>query len=367
MTRRTPMVALVTPLLFAALPARFAATDLSFPSARSVRGATSNVVLAALQAAPRRRRAVRNLTARPIAAADSYTVGQAATLTIGAPGVLGNDTLNGATIQSYGATTGAEQTTLGSVTPTAQNGTIALNAGGSFTYDPASSFAGTDTFEYVLTNASGSSTATVTLTVVPLLVALPDTYSTPRNMLLSVPAPGVLANDILSGGSIASYGAPTGSEQTSIGSPTPTLQGGTVTLSANGDFTYNPLSGFTGSDTFKYVIQNAAGSSTAAVTIGVQAPAGGEFSVTSPGFFYSFAGLSGQNPQLTLVRGGTYTFKISTDSIHPFEILNAPPGSVINNNISSGTITFNVPAAAANYRYHCSIHNFGNTIITVNP
>jgi hypothetical protein len=361
------MMVLIASLLFAALPARFAATDLSFQSARSFRGATSNVFLAALQAAPRRRRAVRIGNARPVAAADSYTVGQAATLTIVAPGVLGNDTLNGGTIQSYGATTGAEQTNLGSVTPTAQNGTIALNANGGFTYNPASSFAGADTFKYVLTNASGSSTATVTLTVVPLPVALPDTYSTPSNMPLSVPAPGVLVNDILSGASIASYGAPTGSEQTAIGNPTPTSQGGTVALSADGDFTYNPLSSFSGSDTFKYVIQNAAGSSTATVTIGVQASAGGEFSVTSPGFFYSFAGLSGQNPQLTLVRGGTYTFKISTSSIHPFEIQLAPPGSVTNNNISSGTITFNVPAAAVNYHYHCSIHDFGNTIITIAP
>jgi hypothetical protein len=361
------MMALVASLLFAVLPARFAATDLSFPSARSLRGATSNIFLAALQTPPRRRRAVRIGNARPIAAADSYMVGEAATLTIEAPGVLGNDTLNGATIQSYGATTGAEQATLGSVTPTAQNGTIALNANGSFTYAAASNFVGIDTFEYVLTNAFGSSTATVTLTVVPLPVALPDTYSTPSNIPLSVPAPGVLANDMLSGGSIVSYGAPIGGEQTSIGTGTPTLQGGTVTLSAGGDFTYNPLSGFTGSDTFKYVIQNAVGSSTAIVTIGVQAPAGGQFTVTSPGFFYSFAGLSGQNPQLTLVRGGTYTFKINTSSIHPFEILFAPPGSVIKNNISSGTITFNVPTAAANYRYHCSIHLFGNTIITVAP
>src|SRR5207245_8705902 len=275
---------------------------------------------------PRRRRAVRIGNPEPIAAADSYMVGEGATLTVVAPGVLGNDTLNGATIQSYGATTGAEQATLGSVTPTAQNGTIALNANGSFTYDPASSFAGTDTFKYVLTNASGSSTAAVTLTVVPAPFALPDTYRTPINMTLSVPAPGVLANDILSGASIASYGAQAGSEQTSIGTPTPTLQGGTVALSADGDFIYNPPSSFTGSDTFKYVIQNAVDSSTATVTIGVQAPAGGQFTVTSPGFFYSFSGLSGQNPHLTLFRRGTYTLKISTSSIHHFELLDAPYG-----------------------------------------
>ncbi|HYM62966.1 MAG TPA: hypothetical protein VEZ11_18915, partial [Thermoanaerobaculia bacterium] len=88
------------------------------------------------------------------------------------------------------------------------------------------------------------------------------------------------------------------------------------------------------------------------------------FSVTSPGFFYSISGLSGENPVITLQRGKTYMFQINTDSIHPFEILGAPAGSVINNNISRGTITFNVPNTAASYQYICSIHGFGNTINT---
>lgn len=70
---------------------------------------------------------------------------------------------------------------------------------------------------------------------------------------------------------------------------------------------------------------------------------------------------------LTLVRGKTYTFSVSTALDHPFEILGAPAGSVLNNNISSGTITFNVPTNAANYRYICSVHFFGNTIATVAP
>src|SRR6266487_510126 len=92
-----------------------------------------------------------------------------------------------------------------------------------------------------------------------------------------------------------------------------------------------------------------------------------EFSVTSPGFFYSFNGGATQNPILSLVRGKTYTFAINTSSIHPFEIIGAPPGSVINNNISSGTLTFNVPTNAVIYTYICSIHSFGNSIVTVAP
>src|SRR5258705_10849171 len=76
-----------------------------------------------------------------------------------------------------------------------------------------------------------------------------------------------------------------------------------------------------------------------------------DFVVTSPGFFYQIMNLS-PNPTLTLVRGRTYTFQVSTASIHPFEILSA---GVVNNNISSGTITYTVPMAVSNYNYICSI------------
>src|SRR5215468_10461687 len=40
-----------------------------------------------------------------------------------------------------------------------------------------------------------------------------------------------------------------------------------------------------------------------------------DFSVASPGYYYVFNGISGQNPTLTLVRGKTYTFTINTSSI----------------------------------------------------
>ncbi len=83
-------------------------------------------------------------------------------------------------------------------------------------------------------------------------------------------------------------------------------------------------------------------------------------------FAYTING-TGNTPPLTLTRGQTYTFDISTCFCHPFEILGAPPGSVVNNNISSGTLVFTVPAGAVNYSYQCSVHHFGNTINTVGP
>jgi hypothetical protein len=88
-----------------------------------------------------------------------------------------------------------------------------------------------------------------------------------------------------------------------------------------------------------------------------------DFTVTSPGFFYSINSAS-PNPVLTVVRGNTYTFAVSTESDHPFEIRST---GVSNNNISSGTITWTVPLAASNYTYICSIHGFGNQIMTVAP
>jgi hypothetical protein len=88
-----------------------------------------------------------------------------------------------------------------------------------------------------------------------------------------------------------------------------------------------------------------------------------DFTVSSPGFFYSINGAS-PNPALKVLQGETYTFAINTARYHPFEILSE---GVSNNNISSGIITWTVPLVATNYQYRCSIHGFGNQITTVAP
>jgi len=96
----------------------------------------------------------------------------------------------------------------------------------------------------------------------------------------------------------------------------------------------------------------------------IQGAAAADFSVTTSGFSYIISPLSGANPTLTLVRGETYTFAINTGSLHPFQILS--PGAPTTG-ISSGTITYKVPTNNMNYSYHCTIHGFGGTIITVPP
>jgi hypothetical protein len=88
-----------------------------------------------------------------------------------------------------------------------------------------------------------------------------------------------------------------------------------------------------------------------------------DFSVTSPGSFYSINGLQ-PNPFITLMRGQTYTFEINADPSHPFEILTDQ--GVDNNNISQGTLTFTVPSTAPDtLAYICSIHGFGGLIYII--
>jgi hypothetical protein len=297
-----------------------------------------------------KRRAVGHPSPNPIVVqADFYSVDTGETLVrTAAQGVLANDK------EGHG-----KPLTATVVTPPA-HGTLTLAPDGGFTYASGGAPGPVETFTYSASNGTESATATVTITIIPESPDASNDVFTFTGPPFTVVAPGVLANDILNGAFIVAYGA-AGSEQTEIGASTPTSNGGTVRLNEDGGFTYTAGSGAT--DHFIYLIANAGGISVATVTLNLQPAV--DFVVTSPGFFYAFSGVAGENPVLTLKRGRTYRFEVHTSSLHPIQILNAPAGSVTNNNISSGILTFAVPAAAQNYRYRCSIHDFGNVINTV--
>jgi hypothetical protein len=103
--------------------------------------------------------------APPVAADDAYSTPLGTALGVNAPGLLANDAdVNGSPL--------ALQTTPVSGPG---NGSVALNADGSFIYTPNLAFVGTDSFTYRMTDGLGlSSTATATITVSTSLVA-PDT------------------------------------------------------------------------------------------------------------------------------------------------------------------------------------------------
>ena len=92
-----------------------------------------------------------------------------------------------------------------------------------------------------------------------------------------------------------------------------------------------------------------------------------DFSVTTPGGQYAFQINGTDSPNLTLVRGQTYTFDVQTSDFHPFHI--ESPGVDGNNDTYSGIITYTVPTNAANYYYNCVYHgdSMRGEIFTVPP
>jgi VCBS repeat-containing protein len=188
----------------------------------------------------------------PVAVDDAYTTDEDTALSIAAPGVLGNDTdvdIDSLTAVLVGGPA---------------NGTLTLNPNGSFIYTPNANFNGTDTFTYTANDGFlDSNTATVTITVTPVNdapAAVDDAYTTDEDTALSIAAPGVLGNDSDVDGDFLSSVQVTG--------PT----SGTLTLNADGSFTYTPAANFNGTDTFTYTANDGTvDSNVATVTITVNA------------------------------------------------------------------------------------------------
>ena len=145
--------------------------------------------------------------------------------------------------------------------------TIDANTG-NFTYVPPAGYEGVDTFQYQIQDGNGlTSTGTVTLNIAykNKPVAVPDTYLTQKNtQLVTNGSPGkerLYANDYTPDGNTYSYWTTAETK--------PTAQGGTVTITADGLFTYNPPANYTGNDTFSYTVHNVNGTATGLVTISV--------------------------------------------------------------------------------------------------
>jgi hypothetical protein len=120
----------------------------------------------------------------PVANDDAYATDEDVILNVAAPGVLTNDIGSGLT-----AVLEAEPS----------SGTLALYGDGSFDYTPAPDFNGFDTFSYTVTDGiTVSNIATVTITVNAVNdapIGVDDEYTINEDEVLTVLAPGVLAND----------------------------------------------------------------------------------------------------------------------------------------------------------------------------
>ena len=144
------------------------------------------------------------------------------------------------------------------------NGTLSLNSDGTFTYSPASNFNGTDSFTYNANDgtASSPSTATVLITVNPVndrpVVANDPNYTMDEDDTLNIAAgTGVLAND----------SDPDGDDLSVVNPGTVTASSGSLTLNADGSFSYTPVSNFNGTVTFSYRATDGSLNSNSSATV----------------------------------------------------------------------------------------------------
>jgi hypothetical protein len=200
------------------------------------------VVLAALRPAP-----VAALVTL-IANDDSLTATHDRTAVVAAPGVLKNDVTVLGTTAVLDAGPG--------------HGSLLLGSNGGYRYTPDAGFVGTDQFRYHDSGLIPSNTATVTITVTNAIpVVADDGYSATTGVSLSIPAPGVLANDHdADGDSLRAVLVDGGGN-------------GSLSLSADGGFTFKSGGSFVGTRTFTYRASDGISSSTiATVSIMVTAP-----------------------------------------------------------------------------------------------
>ncbi len=161
--------------------------------------------------------------------------------------------------------------------PTAQGGQIAIEADGKYTYTPPTDFVGIDSVRYtVCDNASpqNCSSGLITIIVNPAIVdgdtsrapiARNDNYTTIQNQ----PIVGTAANSVLVNDEDPNGDPLTVTAVTNVA----TAQGGTITIGADGVFTYTPKADFVGIDTYTYIVcDNKGFCATANITILVNPP-----------------------------------------------------------------------------------------------
>jgi len=236
----------------------------------------------------------------PMAVNDAYTTNEDTPLTIAAPGVLANDT-------------DVDNDPLSAILVTpVSNGTLTLNANGSFTYTPAANFSGSDSFTYRANDGSlNSNVATVTITInavndAPVVVN--DSYTTNKDTPLTITAPGVLTND--------NDGENSPLTAILVNGPA----NGTLSLNANGGFTYTPNLNFSGTDSFTYQANDGSlNSAVAAVTITVN-PATGNPVNKAP----ILTGATVEIMQGTMLNGSSVLVSATDPESDPLQVTTTP-------------------------------------------
>jgi VCBS repeat-containing protein len=192
------------------------------------------------------------------------------------------------------------------------NGTVTVNANGSYTYTPTANYHGSDSFTYTVSDGNGgSNTYTVSITVNAVNdapVATGATVSTNEDTALSgsLPSATDAENDTVT------YAKAT--------DPT----NGTVTVTANGSYTYTPTANYHGSDSFTYTVSDGnGGSNTYTISITVNAVNDAPVAAGATVSTNEDTALSGSLPSATDTENDTVTYAKATDPAHGTVTVNA--------------------------------------------
>ncbi len=246
-------------------PAGFTGTD-SFTFTASDGALVSNTALATILVTDQ----------APVADNTAYSILHDSILTadgVANPSLLDNDTdADGDTLQV--ASIDGIAADVGQTVTLASGASLTVQADGTFVYAPVAGFVGTDSFTYVTTDRlQNSGTATVTIDVTNQApVASDDAYLTLHDQLLNADGTNLsslLANDTDADNDTLRIASVNGSAA-NVGQQITLASGASLTVQTDGTFTYVPLSGYAGTDSFSYTVTDgAAASNSATVTINI--------------------------------------------------------------------------------------------------
>ena len=271
-----------------------------------------------------------------------------------------------------------------SVVSSPANGSLTNNGNGTITYTPNAGFSGVDTFTYSVddTANNGPSTATVTVNVYPAgssnIVTAADDYKT------TYPNTNATGN-VLTNDSQLDGATPLSATAQSVTNST-----GSLTLLANGSYTFTPGFGFIGTSSFPYEVtgtNGATGNATLHITVNtgitetpdvavgfVDQTISGDVStndVVPVGSTYSGATPDPGNPgaatvSFTLNGDGTFDFETDTPGVYVYTYDICSPTDPTPPCVTS-TLTITVTNPAISTNPPVANNDLANTIADPNP
>ncbi len=165
--------------------------------------------------------------------------------------------INGEVLSNDSDVDGDNLSVVSEVITTTQGARVNIDSLGQFTYTPMADYHGEDSFDYRLSDGSSLVLGRVTLTLTPVNdapIAVADNFSGDQDLAITG---NLLIND--SDVDLDPLNA--------VAVDFTTTNGATVSIAANGDFSYTPASGYSGLDNFTYTLSDGTTTSVGSVAI----------------------------------------------------------------------------------------------------